>query len=316
MSPAELRSDELAAFATNTYHPCVTTPTQSLSECRRIARRSRSSFRFAFAVLAADQRNAMNALYAFFRLSDDLGDDPALGSPEVRRHRLQQWRMELDQALAGRFSHPIHEALRWAVLEFGIPPRYLHDVLDGCESDLDGRTMQTFEELRGYCYRVASAVGLACIRVWGLKPGCSWEEAEPPATEAGYAFQLTNILRDLGTDARAGRVYLPADELARYGLEPQTWLEPGSSGRLQGLLDFQIERARNYYRSSERLNDLLSPRGRAIHGLMRDAYSGLLERIARAGPAALTRRVRLTRREKLQLFGGVVFAKLRTFNSR
>jgi len=166
------------------------------------------------------------------------------------------------------------------------------------------------DELLKYCYHVASAVGLACIRVWGLRPGCTWEEAEPLAIEAGYAFQLTNILRDLGSDAEAGRMYLPAGELTRFGVNPKTWKEPASRNPFDDLMQFQVVRAREYYRSSAALSGMLAPRGRAIHELMRQAYSALLERIAQAGVGVLDRRIRLSRWEKCKLLAGVVKAKL------
>jgi phytoene synthase len=253
----------------------------------------------------------MNTLYAFFRVSDDISDDATLGSPDIRKGMLRQWRKELDAALSGKFSHPIHEAIRWAVETYGIPAQYLHDVLDGCESDLNERTIESFEDLKKYCYRVASAVGLACIRVWGLKPGCTWEAAEPLAVEAGYAFQLTNILRDLGSDARDGRVYLPSCELAEFGVDVKSWHEPANRDRMEALLAFQVKRARDYYRSSAPLSGMFTLRGKAIHELMQQAYSGLLERTAKAGVGVLAQRIRLSRWEKMKLMGGVMKAKIK-----
>jgi 15-cis-phytoene synthase len=292
------------------YHRRVDALAQSLAECRRITAGSRSSFRFAFGVLPREQRQAMDALYAFFRLTDDLGDDESLGDPEIRRRLLADWRSGFAEAMAGRFTHPIHEALNWAVTTFAVPPRYLLEVIDGCESDLLPQAVANEDELLHYCYRVASAVGLACIRVWGLQPGVMWDKAEPLAIQAGYAFQLTNILRDLGEDAARGRVYLPADDLQRFGVEPATWGEAANRGRFEAMLAYQIERARGYYRSSATLGEMLAPRGRAIHGLMSRAYAGLLNRIEAAGAGVLTQRVRLGKWEKAKLMGRVLKAKM------
>ncbi len=251
----------------------------------------------------------MHALYAFFRLSDDIGDDETSGNNNERRGHLDAWQRQLNAALNGNYSHPVHPALHWAVERFEIPPRFFFEVLDGVRSDFDGATIRTFAELQEYCYRVASAVGLACIRVWGLKPGYSWAEAEPLAIESGYAFQLTNILRDLGEDGARGRVYLPAEDLEKFGVSAGTWAEDSNRERFQQLLNFQIERARGFYASSSRLNEMLQPRGRAIHALMSRAYSGLLERIAASGCGVLKHRTRLNRWAKVKLLAGVVRAR-------
>jgi phytoene synthase len=158
-------------------------------------------------------------LYAFCRATDDLADEP--GDPAAKRAALARWRARLDAALAGDYSHRLHAALAHAVRTFDIPPAYLHDVIDGVESDLGPVRIETFAELHRYCYRVASAVGLACLPVWGLRTGTNPEQARGPAEAAGVAFQLTNILRDLGEDRSRGRVYLPRDELERFDCPPE-----------------------------------------------------------------------------------------------
>ena len=148
---------------------------------------------------------------------------PASSPP--RRADLAAWRMGLI-ALDGRFTHPIHAALADTVHRYQIPLRDLLDVIDGVESDLEPTRFATFADLYPYCYRVASAVGLACVRVWGLRAGARFEEAGGPAEAAGIAFQLTNILRDLGEDFQRGRIYLPGDELELLGCPPETWFDP------------------------------------------------------------------------------------------
>ena len=268
----------------------------SFAYCRRRTARSRSSFRFAFRLLPPAKEAGMHALYAFLRETDDLSDDP---NPRLS---LPRWRGQLNAALGGIFGHRCHAALRDTVDRFAIPPGYLHEVITGVEGDLQPLMIRTFDELKTYCYRVAGVVGLACVRIWGLEPGADAATAKRLSVDAGCAFQLTNILRDLAEDRRRGRVYLPADELARFGVDPD-FTRSGTTA-FQNLIDFQIDRARGYYQSSAALGDLLTPEGKAIFRFMGRGYSQLLERIADAGPDVLVRRVRLSRIQKLKLAGG------------
>ncbi len=270
----------------------------SFAYCRRRTARSRSSFRFAFRLLPPAKAMGMHALYAFLRETDDLSDDP---NPRLA---LPRWREQLDGALSGQFTHRCHAALRDTVTRFGIPAEYLHEVITGVEADLHPVRIRSFPELQEYCYRVAGVVGLACVRIWGLKPGADSATANALSVEAGYAFQLTNILRDLAEDRKRGRVYLPADELARFTIDPATWHEARHDDALRELLYFQIDRARGFYRSSAVLADLLSPEGAAIFRFMSRAYSLLLERIAEAGTDSLDCRVRLSHLQKLKLAAG------------
>ena len=268
----------------------------SFEYCRRRTARSRSSFRFAFRLLPTYKVRGMNALYAFLRETDDLSDDP---DP---RCSLAAWRDQLSAALGGTFRHRCHAALRDTVERFAIPPEYLHEVITGVEGDLRPVTIRTFDELKLYCYRVAGVVGLACVCIWGLKPGVDPTAAKALSVEAGYAFQLTNILRDLAEDAKRDRMYLPADELARFGIDHDfAQYDPIA---FQKLLDFQIARARGFYQSSAVLGESLTPEGAAIFGFMCRGYSQLLERVAEAGTDVLKHRVRLSRVQKLKLAAG------------
>lgn len=282
---------------------------ESNSQCRRITRRSGSTFRFAFRVLPHDQREAMHALYAFFRRSDDIGDDERGGSIEERKRALADWRRRLLEALQGEYSHPIHAALHFAVVKFEIPSEYLTDVLDGVESDLGTVAFENQEQLLRYCYRVASSVGLACIRVWGLQAGFRWNDAEPLAIRAGYAFQLTNILRDLSEDAAKGRCYLPTEDLRNWGVTQQDWLDPSKREQMRGLLQFQTERARGYYAESAELVSMLQSPGRAMFGLMMRAYEGVLDRIERSGCEVLNHRIRLGAKGKIKLLMRMLLGK-------
>lgn len=270
----------------------------SFAYCRRRTARSRSSFRFAFRLLPPDKVAGMHALYAFLRETDDLSDDPK------PRLTLTRWREQLDAALKGTFSHRCHAALLDTVERFAIPPEYLHEVITGVEGDLQPVTIRTFDDMKIYCYRVAGVVGLACVSIWGLKPGADAAAAKALSVDAGYAFQLTNILRDLAEDRKRGRVYLPADELAAFTIDPRTWHEAKHDDAMRELLYFQIDRARGYYQSSAGLGEMLTLEGAAIFRFMSRAYSQLLERIANSGTDSLNCRVRLSRVQKLKLAAG------------
>jgi phytoene synthase len=279
----------------------MTVLADSFAACRTITARANSSFPFAFRLLARRERAAMDALYAFSRVTDDLADEP--GETNTKRATLSAWRAGLLAALDGRCTHPVHPALADTVHRYGIPRQFLLDVLDGVESDLEPARFRTFAELYPYCYRVASAVGLACVRVWGLRPGATVEEADVPAEAAGIAFQLTNILRDLGEDSARGRLYLPLDELA--DCPPESWRDPAFAPRVRAMIHFQAARARDFYRRSDALDGFLSPAGRGIFRVMSGSYRQLLEEVDRAGPEVLVRRVRVPRwRKGLILLGG------------
>jgi phytoene synthase len=185
------------------------------------------------------------------------------------------------------------------VRRFNVPPRFLFDAIDGMETDLGAVRIATFAELYPYCYRVASAVGLACVRIWGTRPGVGFADTDPPAEAAGVAFQLTNVLRDLSEDLARDRVYLPADELARFDCPPERWRAPAFADHFRALMQFQVSRARYYYRRGAALVPLLSPDGRAIFHVMCGAYGRLLDEIERAGFDVFTRRVRVARWRKL-----------------
>ncbi len=265
---------------------------RSFTWCARLTRRTAGNFYWAFLTLPRAQRRAMEALYAFMRVTDDLADDA--GEVAAKRAALRDWRAALDRCLAGQASHPLHPALRRIVDRYGIPPAHLHEVIDGVEMDLEPRPFATFAQLRGYCHRVASAVGLCCIQIWGFHD----EAARAHAEAAGIAFQLTNILRDLGEDLDRGRVYLPLEDIERFRSPPESWRQRG--GEFRDLMRFQAERAREHYRRAERLAGCLHPSGRAVFQTMLRTYRGLLDEIERRDYDVFRERVRLTRWRKLR----------------
>jgi phytoene synthase len=267
----------------------------SYAYCERLARREAGNFYHAFRLLPRSQRFAMCALYAFMRVADDLSDGPEpVGD---KRRLLDDWRRQLDLALTGTPTHPLHPAFAHTVAMFGIPRRYLVDVLDGVSMDLGPVRYDTFADLYPYCYRVASAVGLACIHVWGFdRP-----EATAHAEAAGIAFQLTNILRDLAEDAARGRVYLPREDLERFGYTEEQLRCGQRDDRFRALMRFEVERARSYYEAARPLAGMLRPAGRAVFLVMANTYRGLLDEIERRDYDVFSRRVRLSRWHKLWL---------------
>jgi phytoene synthase len=239
----------------------------------------------------------MDSLYAYMRVTDDIADEP--GEPAEKLRKLAAWRAGLSAALAGDFSHPVHPALADTVRRFGVPAQFLFDAIDGMETDVGPVRMANFAELYPYCYRVASAVGLACVRVWGVRPGVTDVDTDPPAEAAGIAFQLTNVLRDLGEDLARDRVYLPADELASFDCPPGRWRDPAHAKQFRDLMRFQVARARDYYRKGAALAPLLTRDGRAIFHLMSGTYARLLDEIEARGYDVFTRRVRVPKWRKL-----------------
>ncbi len=271
--------------------------------CRGGARRTSSNFACIDWLLPLDQRRGTEALYAFARRSDDIADSP--DPLDNRRQRLAQWRVELRQALAGRTEDPILVALADTVSRFVVPQHLLWRILDGVEMDLNQTSYATYADLRRYCEHVASAVGLACLAIWG----CRDDEAILPAADCGVAFQLTNILRDLQEDGRQGRVYLPHDELARFGVAPVDWLGAVGTTNLRRLLKFQCERAAGLFDAGLRTEKYLDSGPKRVFHLMWTTYRAILARIERDPLVVLQRKVRVPRSQKLWLASRVLFMR-------
>ncbi len=268
---------------------------ESYACCRRVAVAATSNFCSWFYLLPRDQRRSMYALYAFLRKTDDLcdGDGPVAD----RQTQLDRWRAELQAALDGQAHDPILPALADTVRRYAIPPVHLHEVIDGCVMDLQGQQYETFDELSEYCQRVASAVGLACLRVWGYRD----DAALGPARQCGIAFQLTNILRDLREDAQRGRIYLPREDLQRFEYTPEELTQGIVNDRFRRLMRFQIRRNTAYYRQASGLLPYLNGPGRRIYGAMVDTYQTLLDEIERREGDVFSHRVRVSNWKKLSI---------------
>jgi phytoene synthase len=263
----------------------------SYAHCRAIARRRAKNFYYSFVLLEADQKNAMCAVYAFMRYCDDLSDEPG-----ANRVAMDRWRTALREALAGRpDANPAWPAFLDSVERYRIPHGYFEEMIEGVASDLEPRAFGVFDELYRYCYQVASVVGLTTIHIFGFTS----PEAIPLAEKCGVAFQLTNILRDVREDAELGRVYLPWEDLDRFGVSVEDLKQACRTEQFGRLMEFEIECARRYYRESAPLLKLIQPKARPSLWALIAIYSSLLDHIAQAHYDVLTRRISLSPAEKI-----------------
>jgi phytoene synthase len=266
---------------------------ESYAWCRRVARTRARNFYYSFVLLSREQRDAMCAVYAFMRYSDDLSDEPG-----ATAGRIEQWRAALGEALAGRYqAHPVLPAFHDTVTRYRIPARYFYEMIDGVASDLEPRRFATFDQLYGYCYQVASVVGLTTIHIFGFTS----PDAPPLAEKCGVAFQLTNILRDIREDAARGRIYLPAEDLVRFGVTEQDINAAMRTPEFIDLMDFEASRARGYYQESQPLVDMVDRRSRPSLRALIMIYSRLLDRIERSNYDVFSRRISLSGWEKSRI---------------
>ncbi len=269
----------------------MTAVEESYAYCRRVARTRARNFYYSFVLLSKEQRNAMCAVYAFMRHCDDLSDEPG-----ATRAALEQWRTALEEALAGRCgAHAALPAFHDTVERYQIPARYFHEMIDGVASDLEPRRFQSFDELYRYCYLVASTAGLCTIHILGFQA----PEAPALAEKCGIAFQLTNILRDIKEDAGLGRIYLPAEDLGRFGVTEDDIRRGARTPEFIEMMNFEAGRARQYYADSRPLLGMVDPAGRASLGALISIYSRLLDRIKKSNYDVFARRISLPASEKL-----------------
>jgi phytoene synthase len=261
--------------------------------CQQKAAQSGSSFYYSFLFLPPNRRRAITALYAFCREVDDVVDE--CQDPHIAATKLVWWRQELARLYAGKPEHPVTQALLPALAEFNLPHEHLLEIIDGMEMDLQQARYLDFKALSLYCYRVASVVGLLAAEIFGYQD----RKTQKYAHDLGMAFQLTNIIRDVGEDARMGRIYLPIDELQRFEVTAADILNARYSDNFRHLMEFQIERAEQYY--AQAMSELPAGDRKAQRpGLVMAAiYRTLLEEIKRDGCQVLTQRTSLTPVRKL-----------------
>jgi 15-cis-phytoene synthase len=263
--------------------------------CQDKAARSGSSFYYSFLFLPADQRRAITALYAFCREVDDVVD--AQLDPAIARVKLAWWREEIGRLFDGAPQHPVTKALAGSIRAFNLPREHFLEIIDGMEMDLDHDRYPGFRELSLYCHRVASMVGMMSAEIFGYEDRRTLKYAH----HLGTAFQLTNILRDVREDARRGRLYIPLDELERFGVGVGEIMGAHGNERIRALLRFQGDRARGYYRKAFELLPDVDRYAQRSGLAMAAIYLDTLAEIEKDGYNVLEKRIRLTPLRKLWL---------------
>jgi phytoene synthase len=290
-------ANTIRLFAAARVELMPVTVEQSYRYCRQIARSRAKNFYYSFLLLSKAQRDAMCAIYAFNRYCDDLSDDTSVASDQVGV-RIREWRLELSRALRGEFdANAIWPAFHDTVERYKIPHRFFYEMIDGISSDLEPREIQTFDELYRYCYQVASVVGLTIIHIFGFQS----VKALLLAEKCGIAFQLTNILRDVREDAELRRVYLPKEDLDRFGITADQLRLGKENDNFRQLMQFEAKRAWAYYRESAPLGQMIDKRSRPSLWALREIYQRLLRRIEAADYSVLSRRINVPTRTKLAL---------------
>lgn len=291
----------------------ATSVAESYEECQRIVKAAHSNFYYAFFLLPKPKRDALTALYAFMRLVDDVADEGDQIADKQRN--LARWRAAFDSALTHQQQSPtsggpagasVLPALVDTMQRYHMPSRYLHDLISGAEMDLTIETYPTFERLKEYCYRVAGTVGLTCTHVFGFHDSRALDLAE----KLGIAFQLTNIIRDVHEDYKLGRVYLPEEDLARYGVAKSAFGLNYATLGVRELLRFEAQRAWQFYEEGAQLLGLIDEDSRGTLWLLARTYSALLARIDAEDFGVFGERVRLSRAEKMVFIAKARFGRL------
>lgn len=293
------------------YAPTSSQLAFAYAVCRGITRAAAKNFYYGFLVLPKPKREALYAVYAFMRRCDDIADDPALSARD-RRERLDIWLDAFHRAQAGfPTDDPVLLALTDAQRRYNIATTLLDELATGTAMDVRDDDepgfahdvpvihYATFNDLAQYCYRVASVVGLVCIRIFGYRD----RSAEPLAEQCGLAFQLTNIIRDVREDAEMGRVYLPEEDMQKYGVYPSDCRRPSDPARMRALLAMEADRAREFYKSGDALIELVDEDSQPALWVLITIYRGLLTRIAARQFDVFGEKVRLSVAEKLTILG-------------
>jgi len=256
--------------------------------CQQKAAASGSSFYYSFLFLPAPRRRAITALYAFCREVDDVVDETA--EMQIAAAKLAWWRAEVANLYRGNPQHPVTRALLPFIAEYSLPQEHLNEIIDGMEMDLTQTRYLDWPALERYCHRVAGVVGLLAARIFGYSDGRALEYAR----DLGIAFQLTNIIRDVGEDARKNRIYLPMDELKRFDVPAADILIARETPQFNALMRFQDERARGWYGTAFAALPAVDRRAQRPGLIMAAIYKALLDEIVRDDFHVLSRRTSLT----------------------
>ncbi len=272
------------------------TAAEAQAFCTAYTKESGSNFYYSFLFLPKASRNAMYTVYAFCKAVDSAVDEPPVGSNP--KEELNRWRLELDAAYDGTPDSPIAVSLAHHVKTFSIPKVYFEELIKGVEMDLSNKRYVRFEELSLYCYRVASVVGLICLHIFGATSA----RAQDYAVALGMAFQLTNILRDVGVDADDGRIYLPLDDLHACNCPEQALLQKTYSPEFTALMQQEAARAHHYYEKAHAAFEALPPserRALTVAEIMRGIYSRILAMIEQSGYQVFGPRISLSAKHRL-----------------
>jgi phytoene synthase len=265
--------------------------------CQERAAASGSSFYYSFVFLEPARRQAITALYAFCREVDDVVDE--CPDPLLARTKLAWWREEVAALFVGHPTHPVTQALALSMQGFSLPQEQLLEIIEGMEMDLEQARYPDFKALHLYCYRVASVVGLLAAEIFGYTDRQTLKYAH----DLGLAFQLTNIIRDVGEDARRGRIYLPQDELVRFGVSEDDLVGARYSDNFHRLMEFQVERARATYRQAFAQLPAVDRKAQRAGLIMAAIYRATLDEVVRDDFRVLDQRISLPPLRKLWLAG-------------
>ncbi len=265
-----------------------------------ITAKSKTNFLYSFKLLPKEKNEAINTVYAFCRQTDDIADNES-DSDEVKFRKIHLWRGELEKALQGNSNYPLLNQLKKIISKFSIPVEPFFELIKGVESDLQTSRYKDFETLYRYCYRVAVTVGLMSIEVFGYKT----RNAKEYAANLGIAMQLTNILRDIKVDALNGRIYIPEEDLKRFGYTEDDLLNSRYNNSFVELMKFECKRAREYF---EKANDCFDPKDRKLlfpARIMQNIYVGILKKIEKMNYNVFKKKARVSKLKKLYITFGV-----------
>lgn len=267
---------------------------------KQIAQKSRSSFYYAFSLLPEAKRDAMNTVYAFCRQTDDIVDD-TLDTEELKYEKLHKWRLELERSFSGTSEYMLLNKLYRIIKQFNIPIEPFFELIAGMEMDLQTKRYLSFEDLRLYCYRVASTVGLMCIEIFGYKN----RSAKDFAVNLGLALQLTNILRDIKQDADNGRIYLPQEDLQKFGYPESDLITGVYNQNFIQLMQYESERAKVYFQKANEALDLEDKPSMFAARAMQHIYYKLLKKIEENDYRVFDQKIKVSKLEKVGISLGV-----------
>lgn len=265
-----------------------------------IAKKSKSSFYYAFSLLPENKRDAMNTVYAFCRETDDLVDNQ-FETEDVKYEKLRKWRIELEKSFQGKSDYLLLNKLSQIIAQFNIPIEPFFELIKGMEMDLQKKRYLSYDDLVVYCYRVASTVGLMCIEIFGYKN----KSAVDFAINLGLALQLTNILRDVKKDAENGRIYLPQEDLKRFNYSEDELIKNIYNDNFARLMKYEADRARGYFNKANHSLDLEDKPSMFAARAMQHIYYKLLQKIESANYNIYENDVKVTKLEKAGIALGV-----------